>query len=1016
MPRLSNRTVQTFRKPDGGVVTKSFAEPVNYRDDSGRWSPIDTTLVPVAGSTYDVQTVGNSIVLQLPEDPSSTPVRVVEGSRWLSMRLHGAEAVRPSVHENRAVYSFSKADHVFEALRNGMKESLVLHSAPSRRTTFTYTLDASAGLSPVRRHDGTIEFADGLGRARFVIPPSFMFDSSSTPVVSHQIRTRIRPLRGRWILTMQPRLSWLTDPERTYPVTIDPSVVNKVASSDCWLNEGSPTTSYCGASNNYIRVGRINSSRLRGLLKFDVSSIPSNALIRGATAWLYLDSSHSQSNLVADYGLHVPSVTWNAASATWNSSGSSGAWNGGSPGGTTYSVRSINGTTSGYKSFGGLDALVQGWVSGTIVNKGLVLKQEQESVANTLWFYSSNNVDSRPYLAIDYELAPATPTALTVSPGGAGYALNATPQLSAIASDPDSPTVSLTFSVIDGSEVLWTGSTGQVASGTRGSVTVSPGLLVPGKDYEVRVTASDGVRTSAALSQSLRADSAAAQPVSTPCSSPCTSFAQPITLWSGVLPAAGSAEVSISSLPVADALSIGSLRTVLTVPSPPSQGGITVMDPTYPKPLAPTIAFPAAANVTATTEIWPSSDGALQLLNSSTSPVSVQLTAIAWTPWEDADELQLADLEENGVSDLTPEQLTQNFAQQEVPSGGLGLAPEDCAAAQNPALTDGSCDVLLAADDGAITTGDAPASSWTVLTEPSTRDVPTLGAVAANLCPYGVFNVYQRVAACVSIKVIKKNYYAGRLVGTQKGRLRLFIVTQRKKAPDGTLQSTAFADLTLTSYWGEWYGPLWADVDPMCDRGMCSGVSEKHLAVTKASPFDNTGNIFLTMDTTSQTNTTWYANMAWDLDTTTVTNQHVPFANIRCDNLTYISSAGCVYPIYIDTMLAYSSRYPGIAAHITRAQNHSFPGSRASGEPLNRVRGSLQRKNRRAAVRQCRHQGAQGSCDEYPFASTEEGCATYPCSTAGVPRAENNLQGADISTFYRVSRIVVGDPFWVKVV
>jgi hypothetical protein len=74
-------------------------------------------------------------------------------------------------------------------------------------------------------------------------------------------------------------------------------------------------------------------------------------------------------------------------------------------------------------------------------------------------------------------------------------------------------------------------------------------------------------------------------------------------------------------------------------------------------------------------------------------------------------------------------------------------------------------------------------------------------------------------------------------------------------------------------------------------------------------------------------------------------------------------------------------------------------------------------KNRKAARKLCRSRN-QRSCDEFPFASTKQGChmaekahlptlaiTGYWCSTAGVPLADNMYGGSLLSGFYRKWRV-----------
>jgi Deoxyribonuclease NucA/NucB len=102
-----------------------------------------------------------------------------------------------------------------------------------------------------------------------------------------------------------------------------------------------------------------------------------------------------------------------------------------------------------------------------------------------------------------------------------------------------------------------------------------------------------------------------------------------------------------------------------------------------------------------------------------------------------------------------------------------------------------------------------------------------------------------------------------------------------------------------------------------------------------------------------------------------------------------------------------ASRMPNISAHIQRAQ--------ASGKysaTLKRITDKTSiAANRRAA---CGSFKGTGSCDEYPFASTAQGGAG--ASVAGVPLAEQRIQGGTLSSFYQKNNIGEGGAFQVKVV
>ena len=80
---------------------------------------------------------------------------------------------------------------------------------------------------------------------------------------------------------------------------------------------------------------------------------------------------------------------------------------------------------------------------------------------------------------------------------------------------------------------------------------------------------------------------------------------------------------------------------------------------------------------------------------------------------------------------------------------------------------------------------------------------------------------------------------------------------------------------------------------------------------------------------------------------------------------------------------------------------------------------TLARKNRVASCQKDREkklgEKPDGwSCDEYPFATTEEG--GKDARVQWVPASENSKQGGKVSNFYRGNQVLDGDKFIVKAV
>jgi hypothetical protein len=188
---------------------------------------------------------------------------------------------------------------------------------------------------------------------------------------------------------------------------------------------------------------------------------------------------------------------------------------------------------------------------------------------------------------------------------------------------------------------------------------------------------------------------------------------------------------------------------------------------------------------------------------------------------------------------------------------------------------------------------------------------------------------------------------------------------------------------------------------------------------------------------TAQTTVTWtFTNPAWAGPSTPDSSQQLP---VRCDHaLPGTSSIGCVFPAY--TPVAIYSRtgpYPELARHLGDAQASGLPGAYPGAAPLTRLTDSaLQDRNRATACPPRYPRPAGKSCDEYPFASANQGAFTgggaprtspwcqidigAPGSTGPtgysvcmIDATQNTNGGSELGGFYNRNRVLSNDPYQV---
>jgi hypothetical protein len=187
--------------------------------------------------------------------------------------------------------------------------------------------------------------------------------------------------------------------------------------------------------------------------------------------------------------------------------------------------------------------------------------------------------------------------------------------------------------------------------------------------------------------------------------------------------------------------------------------------------------------------------------------------------------------------------------------------------------------------------------------------------------------------------------------------------------------------------------------------------------------------------------TSWFytfTNTAWN--PVTFSSQSSP---VRCDNATPGRSAGCVNSSYTPYIVySRTGAYSELARHIGDAQVSGLPGAYPSGTPLTRLlTGDDSKDNRDTACPDTYTRPTTPfpkSCDEYPFASSNQGASTTggsgrTFSYCSIPQlrtgitgplgysacmisaTQNSTGGSLLGAFYGNNRVISNDYYRVSI-
>ncbi|HEV7973876.1 polymorphic toxin-type HINT domain-containing protein [Amycolatopsis sp.] len=382
LPESRGAHDRTYANTDGTETTEFSTDPINYRTESGTWSPIETALVAIENGTGWHNTADAVDVRLAPTaDAPELATLAVDADHAVSYSLAGAAPAAARIDGSTATYPGVQphVDLRLESRPGGAKETLVL-TAPEAATRYLFPLKLKGLTATIA--NGQVVFSDASGAQRAVIPAGDMVDAHqarSTGVTYRLITTGAQPA-----LEVTLDTAWLRDPARAYPILVDPTVqlpVTGEAADSAMYVQGDSSAS----GSSQLRVGTIDGANSASYLKFGglVSKLQ-NHTIFGAQLWAV--NYDADSCTPREVSVHPVTGAWTA--------GTGYSYPGPAVGGALASKSFAHGyiafgqsssacPTAGelFNLGGGGRDLVQRWVNGEQANNGLSLRGSSDSLS-----------------------------------------------------------------------------------------------------------------------------------------------------------------------------------------------------------------------------------------------------------------------------------------------------------------------------------------------------------------------------------------------------------------------------------------------------------------------------------------------------------------------------------------------------------------------------------------------------------------------------------------------------------
>jgi RHS repeat-associated protein len=391
------RNKKFYLNSDATITAEIYAGSIHYQE-SGTWQEIDNTIIedksvpdlPLRNKGNDFQLrfarqftgknklvslkVQNNVVFFSPADASKS--RAEAGTS-------AAAIIYRDVYPN--------IDFEYIADNDSLKENIIINKY-SGKNSFSFIIQ-SPQLTPELKGN-EVYFVAKDGTEVFIIPAPFMYDQTNEENCNFVVSLEHQS-GPHYKLTYTADEAWLTDPDRVYPVVIDPVVWTKQSSAysqtrDTFADSKSPTSTHKYYA--YLKSGKGSGSRgiTRSYIMFP--TLPEiSAANEIVSAELRLWQSWTTSSTVT-VNAHQVTNTWDSGTLTWNNQ-------------PTYNAKVLDYQLCKDKEnwrIWNVTQTVKDWYKST-PNYGFLIKHAVESQPILDFYSSDKSIQSgRPLLVITY--------------------------------------------------------------------------------------------------------------------------------------------------------------------------------------------------------------------------------------------------------------------------------------------------------------------------------------------------------------------------------------------------------------------------------------------------------------------------------------------------------------------------------------------------------------------------------------------------------------------------------------
>ena len=279
--------------------TELFTEPVQFERPDGSWAPVSSDLVPTREDGYDLTNESNSFDVLFDESADGDYLQVEVAGDEFSFDLLGsapssAESSGPNLTYSDAL---GETDLRYKVTASGVKETLVLEDADAASDyRFEMTPPADEDFQATEQSDGSWNFfAEGAQEPTFVLEAPVVVDSAGDDGgTSNPASMEVTEVDSTFLIDLSLDQQWLDDPERAFPVMLDPTIETIQEPEDETEDASFAWDCSTCERNSMQRLligGDGTRSKWRPALRFDLASLPDYAQISDSSLKVRFDGT-----------------------------------------------------------------------------------------------------------------------------------------------------------------------------------------------------------------------------------------------------------------------------------------------------------------------------------------------------------------------------------------------------------------------------------------------------------------------------------------------------------------------------------------------------------------------------------------------------------------------------------------------------------------------------------------------------------------------------------------------------